>query len=109
MTCRRSPLTLLVSLLAVGLLAGSSPAGASRYRRRKFASNSVYYCGALMLDRLHAMLPAATFASVLKQWPRLHRFGSVHLSEWISYLDRVTGRNLRGFVTAWLDSPITPS
>jgi aminopeptidase N len=80
-----------------------------RYHRRQFASNSVYYCGALMLDRLHAMLPAATFATVLKKWPRLHWFGSVHRSQWISFLDRVTGRNLRHFVTEWLDSPTTPS
>jgi aminopeptidase N len=79
------------------------------YHKSQFAENSVYYCGALMLDRLHSMLPAATFAKLLRDWPRLHRFGSVQRSEWVSYLNRVTGRNLTSFVHRWLDSPTTPS
>jgi aminopeptidase N len=79
------------------------------YHKRQFAENSVYYCGALMLDRLHSMLPTAVFAKVLRDWPRLHRFGSVHRSEWVGYLDRITGRNVTSFVHQWLDSPTTPS
>ena len=66
-----------------------------RYFKNDFASSSVYDCGALMLDRLHAMLPAPVFARVLREWPRLHRWGSVNRSLWVGYLDRVTGRNLR--------------
>lgn len=80
-----------------------------RYFRDDFAGNSVYLCGALMLDRLHSMLPAAAFATLLRGWPRLHRFGSVHRSEWVRYLDRVTGRDLAPFVHRWLDSTTSPA
>jgi aminopeptidase N len=80
-----------------------------RYHQDQFADNSVYLCGALMLDRLHTMLPRAVFTKVLRDWPRLHRFGSVHRSEWVRYLNRVSGRNLTSFVHRWLDSTTSPA
>jgi aminopeptidase N len=79
-----------------------------RYHKKQFADDSVYLCGALMLDRLHTMLPHAVFAKVLRNWPRLHRFGTVHRSEWVRYLNRVSGRNLTAFVHRWLDSRRSP-
>jgi aminopeptidase N len=80
-----------------------------RYHKRDFADGSVYYCGALMLDRLHTMLPHAVFAKLLRGWPTLHRFGNVHRSEWVRYLDRVSGRDLAPFVHRWLDSTSSPA
>ena len=62
-----------------------------------------------MLDRLHTMLPHAVFATVLRNWPRLHRFGTVHRSEWVRYLNRVSGRDLTAFVHRWLDSQQSPA
>jgi aminopeptidase N len=78
------------------------------YDRHNFAELNVYYCGARMLDRLHSMLGAALFAKVLRDWPRQHRFGNADRSEWIDYLDRTTGQNLRPFVRLWLTSKTSP-
>jgi aminopeptidase N len=80
-----------------------------RYHKDQFADNSVYLCGALMLDRLHSKLPPAVFAELLRHWPRLHRFGTVHRSEWVRYLNRVSGRDLTTFVHRWLDSTRSPA
>jgi aminopeptidase N len=79
------------------------------YDRNNFAELDVYYCGARMLDRLHAMLGNTVFAKVLRDWPQQHRFATADRSEWISYLDHVTGRNLRSFVHRWLTSPTSPA
>jgi aminopeptidase N len=78
------------------------------YDRHNFAELNVYYCGARMLDRLHSMLGATLFAKVLRDWPRQHRFGNADRREWIDYLDRTTGRNLRPFVHRWLTSKTSP-
>jgi aminopeptidase N len=80
-----------------------------RYHRRDFADLNVYFCGARMLDRLHTMLPHAVFATLLRDWPGLHRFGNVHRSEWVSYLNQVSGRDLTAFVHLWLDSRQSPA
>jgi aminopeptidase N len=83
------------------------PPGA--YNPVDFAELNVYECGARMLDRLHSMLGDAVFTKVLRGWPRQHRFGNVDRKEWISYLNRTTGRDLRSFVTRWLTSPKSPA
>ena len=78
------------------------------YFRNDFASGNVYYCVAYMLDRLRSRLGHATFDKVLRQWPQQHRYANANRKTWISWLDRVTGRRLRPFVTAWLTSRHTP-
>jgi aminopeptidase N len=80
-----------------------------RYNPRDFASINVYYCGARMLYRLRSMLGTKLFGKVLRGWPREHRYGNADRSEWISYLDKTTGRNLRHFVHRWLDSTTSPA
>jgi aminopeptidase N len=80
-----------------------------RYFKRDFASLCEYICGALMLKHLRQMLGAKTFGDLLRGWPATHRFGSVHRSEWVRYLNRVSGRNLTAFVHRWLDSKRTPA
>jgi aminopeptidase N len=73
-----------------------------------FASINVYYCGALMLDRLHSKLGPALFAKVLRQWPQQERFGNGSRRAWVRFLDRTTHRHLDHFVHAWLMSHDTP-
>jgi aminopeptidase N len=80
-----------------------------RYFKRDFASLCEYICGALMLKHLRHMLGAKSFGDLLRGWPAAHRFGSVHRSEWVRYLNRVSGRNLTAFVHRWLDSKRTPA
>ncbi|MBA2530943.1 MAG: M1 family metallopeptidase [Nocardioidaceae bacterium] len=78
------------------------------YDRDDFGSANVYYCGALMLDRLHAKLGDRLFSQVLRRWPQRHAGDNVDRDDWIAWLNRVTDRNLRPFVTDWLTSPRTP-
>ena len=80
-----------------------------RYDPRNFASLNVYYCGARMLYRLRSMLGTTLFGRVLKGWPAAHRDSNADRGEWVSYLDKKTGRDLRHFVHRWLDSKISPS
>ncbi len=79
------------------------------YFRDDFASSNVYYCVAYMLDRLRARLGSATFEKVLRQWPQQHRYANANRNTWIGWLDGITRRQLRPFVTAWLTSPHTPN
>jgi len=83
------------------------PPGA--YYPWKFASSSVYYSGALMLDRMRSLLGAEVFDRVWREWPQQHRFASVDRDDYITWLTSQTGRDLRPFLTEWLTSPTTPS
>ena len=89
-----------------GLRDAFGPPG--EYDRSDFAELNVYYCGARMLDRLHAMLGSTLFGSVIRGWPVSRRFGNADRGDWIRYLDRVTGRNLARFVRHWLDARRSP-
>jgi aminopeptidase N len=79
------------------------------YDRRAWGSTNVYYCPALMLDRLRAKIGKKTFARVLRGWPRHHRFDNVDRHGWVRWLDDVTGRDLRPFVHRWLTSQASPA
>jgi aminopeptidase N len=79
-----------------------------QFRKWTFASVNVYYCGALMLDRLHTKLGPRMFARVLRNWPQQHRFGNGNRAAWMRFLDSTTHRRLDHFVRSWLLSPTTP-
>lgn len=78
------------------------------FDRADFASTNVYFCGAYMLDELRAKIGNRLFAKVLRTWPAQHRNQNVDRGDWIRWLNEVTHRNLRPFVTAWLTSERTP-
>ena len=83
------------------------PPGA--YDRDEFADLCVYYCGALMLDRLRDLLGADVFDQVLRDWPQQHRDANVDRSDYIAWVDEQTGRDVGPFLTEWLTSPTTPT
>ncbi len=83
------------------------PPGA--YHRGEFGELCVYFCGALMLDRLRDQLGDPLFGAVWRGWPQQHRFASADRATYIAWLDARTGRDLGDFVTRWLTSPTTPS
>lgn len=83
------------------------PPGA--YHPQQFGEVCVYYCGALMLDRLHSLLGDAQFGSVWRAWPQQHRFRSVSRATYVSWVSARTGRDLRPFFDRWLDSPTSPA
>jgi aminopeptidase N len=76
---------------------------------KTFAAMNVYACGARMLARLQTMLSAATFARLIRDWPGQHRFGNADRQQWVSYLDKVSGKNLTGFANTWLLSTTSPT
>jgi aminopeptidase N len=89
------------------LRASDGPPGA--YNRKDFGELCVYYCGALMLDRLRGQLGDRLFGKVWRGWPQRHRFASVDRADYIAWLDARTGRDLGPFVSRWLTSTTTPS
>jgi len=89
------------------LRAEDGPPGA--YDRGEFADGCVYYCGALMLDRLRSRLGEELFAQVLREWPQSRRFASVDREDYVSWVGGRTGRDLAPFFTEWLTSPTTPT
>jgi aminopeptidase N len=89
------------------LRASDGPPGA--YDPDRFAENSVYLCGALMLDRLANRLGPELFAQVLREWPQTHRGANVDRADYIAWLNQRTGQDLGPFITEWLTSPTTPA
>jgi aminopeptidase N len=83
------------------------PPGA--YDRTKFAELCVYYCGALMLDRLNTVLGPDLFDQVLREWPQQFPLQSVDRNDYIAWLSARTGRDIGPFMTEWLTSPTTPA
>jgi aminopeptidase N len=79
------------------------------YDRGSWGSTNVYYCAALMLDRLRSKIGAADFAKVLRGWPARHRYDNVHRRQWVRWLNHVTGRDLGPFVHKWLTSEDSPA
>jgi aminopeptidase N len=79
-----------------------------RYDKYDFGQLNVYFCGARMLDRLHSKLGNATFERVLEGWPARFRYRNADRLQWIRFLDKTSGRNLRAWVTRWLDSNRSP-
>ena len=59
--------------------ASDGPPGA--YHPQEFGDICVYYCGALMLDRLRTKVGVSTFNAIWKGWPQKHRFASVDRSD----------------------------
>jgi aminopeptidase N len=90
-----------------GLRTTDGPPGA--YHRQQFGDLCVYYCGALMLDRLRTRLGDATFAAIWRGWPQQHRFASVDRSTYVAWSSARAGQDLGPFLTTWLTSPTTPA
>jgi aminopeptidase N len=80
-----------------------------RYDRGSWGSINVYYCSALMLDRLRMKIGAGKFAKVMRGWPQQHRFADVDRHDWVDWLDATTGRDLDHFVHRWLMSYESPA
>jgi aminopeptidase N len=79
------------------------------YHRQQFGELCVYYCGALMLDRLRTQLGDATFAAIWRGWPQQHHFASVDRTTYAAWASARAGRDLAPFLTTWLTSPTTPA
>lgn len=81
------------------------------YDRNQFASVNVYYCTALMWDRLRIKLGTTTFNRLARAWPQAaaHRDSNQSRATIIAWFERRTGRELSPFFHKWLNSQKSPS
>jgi len=81
------------------------------YDRNQFASVNVYYCTALMWDRLRVKLGTTTFNRLARAWPQAiaHRDSNQSRATMIAWFERRTGRELRPFFHKWLNSQKSPA
>jgi aminopeptidase N len=80
-----------------------------RYHRQQFASINVYYCPALMLDRLRIRLGTARFDRLVRDWPQEHRNRNASRAEFVGWVEARTGVELSGFFRSWLMSTKSPA
>jgi aminopeptidase N len=89
------------------LRASDGPPGA--YHPQEFGETCVYYCGALMLDKLRTKVGVSRFNALWSGWPQQHRYASADRSTYIDWASAQTGQDLGPFLTTWLTSPTTPA
>ena len=83
----------------------AGPPGA--YQPRAFASRNVYFCSALMLYELRRKLGDDVFGTMLRDWAQQKNTHQDRAS-FTAFVNEHAGRDMTGFIDAWLDSPTTP-
>ena len=78
------------------------------YHPRDFATGSVYYSAALMVDQLRKKLGTDAFADLWRAWPQQHRDSNADRDDYIAWASKRSGVDLRPFITKWLTSETTP-
>lgn len=68
----------------------------------------VYSKGPLALHALRGAVGDRAFFKILKTWPSLHHNGHASWPEFERYVQRVTGKDLRGFFQAWFRAGTEP-
>jgi len=69
---------------------------------------NVYDGGALALYALRQKVGATTFAAIERHWVRQYRGRSASTDDFIALASRVSRRDLRPFLVAWLYGKTTP-
>ena len=87
--------------------AESGPVARPTDASQQFADN-VYYGGAVVLYALRQKIGATAFQHVERAWVRQYAGRSASTQDFIRLASRVSGRNLRPFLTAWLYGTTTP-
>ncbi len=83
------------------------PPGA--FYRDEFASINVYYCTALMWDRLRKKIGTAEFNRLVRAWPQRHQNSNQDRRALINWFERRSGEELSRFFNTWLNSPDSPA
>jgi aminopeptidase N len=71
-------------------------------------SPQVYYGGALVLYAVRQKVGNATFGRIERSWVRDYRGRSASTQDFIRLASRISGRDLQGFLSAWLYGRTTP-
>lgn len=69
---------------------------------------NIYHGGMLTLYALRQEIGEQAFDRLLRTWVAEHRDGTVTTAQFIHAASRVAGRDLTGFLEAWLYGPTTP-
>jgi aminopeptidase N len=78
------------------------------FLRDEFASNNVYYCTALMWERLRLRLGDGTFDRLVRAWPQQHRNTNQTRRSYVAWIEAETGEELTSFFRRWLTSSTSP-
>ncbi len=81
----------------------------ARYHRNEFAEINVYYCPALMYDRLRLRIGNQTFDRLVRAWPQRHRNTNQSRASFEAWWEHRTGRHLGRFFRHWLMSKHSPA
>jgi aminopeptidase N len=69
---------------------------------RHLFDSSIYVRGAMAVQALREEIGTKTLLRVLRRWTREHRYGSATIREFITFSERVAGRDLDGLFRRWL-------
>jgi aminopeptidase N len=72
-------------------------------------TSAVYVRGAMTLAALRQRIGAAAMADLLRGWVTRNRGETVTTRDFRAYAEEVTGEDLDGFFSAWLDQPVKPA
>ena len=78
------------------------------YHPGEFGDLCVYYCGALMLDQMNAIVGDTAFDDVWSAWPAARALSNSNRADYEDWVSARTGHDLHAFITEWLTSPTTP-
>jgi aminopeptidase N len=70
---------------------------------------AVYTKGPMALHALRRTIGDDPFFQVLKTWPASHRDGNAGWPEFESYVEKVSGKDLKGFFDAWFRGATQPA
>src|SRR3954470_24414593 len=71
-------------------------------------SDNVYSGGSLALYALRQVVGERTFDAIERSWVRRYKDESVSTEQWIAHVNRVSHRNLTGFLRDWLYGDTVP-
>ena len=78
------------------------------YFKDRFAEVCVYYCTAMMYEKLRQELDDQVFWKLVRRWPQTHLNSNADRRTFIAWLEAETGRELTEFFDDWLFSPTWP-
>ena len=96
-----------VAAIEQDLRDSEGPPGA--FEKNEFGSTVIYYSPALMLHRIRRAVGDALFFKMFRAWPQQHRNTVVSREDFIEFWSARTGRDLSGFVNAWLTAEKAPA
>ncbi len=71
-------------------------------------SDNVYGGGSLALYALRQVVGERTFSEIERSWVAKYKDQSVSTEQWIAHVNRVSHRNLTGFLRDWLYGTVVP-